>query len=682
MGTLEASSRPRVAGALPAGTTLGRFELMGLLSVGGMAEIYLARTEGIAGFEKLVVVKRMLPHFAMQAEFVEMFLAEARLGAMLDHPNVVGVHDIGEDTGNYYYAMEYVRGADLRQLMKVQGSLGEPMPMHCAIAVGLGMCAGLDHAHGLTDASGKLLGVVHRDVSLSNVLVSYDGTVKVTDFGVAKVAAADHRTRTGTLKGKIGYMSPEQCRGHALDRRSDIFSIGIILYELSTCRRLFRSEASDFEILERIVKKDVTPPSKLRPGYPAELEAIVMKALARDRTRRYQTAREMHRDLEALARSERLPATATELGDYVRRMVPPVSLAAERTTQPTAPPATRPASELPGAGVDGWGAEYESLILGDPLALEGVEPPIAPTPQVSLRPRPTAAMVIAAAALAGVLLAVALVPGAEAPRPAAAEEATEVEAVVPTPVIAPASAPAPAAAARREPPPEVVPIAPAAPRASERVAAAERPDREREREQERQREREREQERQRERERARKPSKPAMIETLVDARPPDPEPEPTLVVADLDVTEEAPPPPVTRPAPLPEPRPKPVAPEPKPAPAPDRGTLDAVASVGGIDVKGPLQDSVIRRGADRVLSAFRGCYRRAAKAAGRTPAATVRLSFEIDESRTAKSISAGGSSLPGLTRCIADAAGKIRTRIAPDVGTAQVTIRVEFEPTR
>ena len=255
MGNLEATSRPRVAGALPAGTNLGRYELLGLLSVGGMAEIYLARTEGIAGFEKLVVVKRMLPHFAMQAEFVEMFLAEARLGAMLDHPNVVGVHDIGEDTGNYYYAMEYVRGADLRQMMKVQGGKGEAMPLHCAIAIGLGMCAGLDHAHGLTDSAGKLLGVVHRDVSLSNVLVSYDGTVKVTDFGVAKVTAADHRTRTGTLKGKIGYMSPEQCRGAAADFRTDQFSLGAIIHEMVSGERAFAGD-SPVEVLPKIAGHD------------------------------------------------------------------------------------------------------------------------------------------------------------------------------------------------------------------------------------------------------------------------------------------------------------------------------------------------------------------------------------------------------------------------------------------
>ena len=667
MGTLEASSRPRVAGALPAGTSLGRYELLGLLSVGGMAEIYLARTEGIAGFEKLVVVKRMLPHFAMQAEFVEMFLAEARLGAILDHPNVVGVHDIGEDTGNYYYAMEYVRGADLRQLMKVQGAKGEAMPLHNAIAIGLGMCAGLDHAHALTDAGGKLLGVVHRDVSLSNVLVSYDGTVKVTDFGVAKVAAADHRTRTGTLKGKIGYMSPEQCRGQPLDRRSDIFSIGIILYELSTCRRLFRGEASDFEILERIVKKDVTPPSKFRPGYPAALEQIVMKALQRDRTRRYQTAREMHRDLEALARAERLPATATELGDYVRKLVPPVALAGDRTTLPTAPPQTRPASEQPLAA--DWATEYESLVLGDPLALEGVSP--EPPPFVSVRPKPRVLLVVALAALAGVMLAFLLVPGSGGSRP---EIARPEPAAAPAPPEPPATAPAPVERTRREP----VAVVPPPPR----IAAAEA--REPAPHQEKPRARERDRERPRERERPRRIEKPPVVEDLFDARPPDPEPTPSPVIEDLDEPEAAPPPPpAARPvAPPPAPRPKPArVKEPEPEAEP-RGSLDAVASLAGIDVKGPLQDSEIRRGAGRVLSAFRSCYKAAARSAGKTPAASVRLTFQIDESRTAKSISAGSSSLPGLTSCVVEAAGKIRTRIAPDVGTAQVTVRIEFDPTK
>jgi serine/threonine protein kinase len=330
-----ASSSPPVAGALPPGAKLGRYEVLGMLSIGGMAEIYLARTEGIAGFEKVVVVKRMLPHLALSPEYVNMFLAEARLGAMLDHPNVVGVHDIGEHDGNYYYAMEYVRGPDLRRIMRAAGDEHGPVPVHCGIAVGIGLCAGLEHAHELADLDGQPLGVVHRDVSLSNVLVSFDGTVKVTDFGVAKLTLSDHKTRAGTLKGKVGYMSPEQVRGETLDRRSDLFAVGIILYELTTGRRLFRPRRSELEVLQRIAKENIEPPSLILPDYPYGLEDVVMRALARDREMRYQTARELQRDLEAVMLAGRHAATASELGEYVRGLVPPTQvLVHEKTPAP------------------------------------------------------------------------------------------------------------------------------------------------------------------------------------------------------------------------------------------------------------------------------------------------------------------------------------------------------------
>src|SRR5262245_47841010 len=161
----------RANGLLPAGTLLGRYEVIRLLSVGGMAEIYLARADGIGGFEKRVVIKRMLPHFAIQPDYVRMFLAEARLAARLEHPNIVSVHDIGEETGNYHYAMEYMRGGDLRDLLRAAARAGEAVPLGVAVGIALGVCAGLDHAHNATDGHGHSLEVVHRDVSLSNVLV-------------------------------------------------------------------------------------------------------------------------------------------------------------------------------------------------------------------------------------------------------------------------------------------------------------------------------------------------------------------------------------------------------------------------------------------------------------------------------------------------------------------------------
>jgi hypothetical protein len=292
---------------------------------------------------------------------------------------------------------------------------------------------------------------------------------------------------------------------------------------------------------------------------------------------------------------------------------------------------------------------------------------------VSLRPKPRVLLVIAAAALAGVMLAFLLVPGSGSRR-ARPEVARPEPAAAPAPDEPPAPAPV-VRPPRREP---VVVTPPPAPRAA--VEA-----REPEPRHEKPRPRERDRARPRERERPKRIERAPVAEDLHDARPPDPEPVASPVIEDLDEPEPAPtpPPPAAKPvAPPPAPKPKPAkVKEPEPEVEP-RGSLDAVASLASIDVKGPLQDSEIRRGAGRVLSAFRSCYKAAAKAAGKTPSASVRLTFQIDESRTAKSISAGSSSLPGLTSCVVEAAGKIRTRIAPDVGTAQVTVRIEFEPTK
>jgi hypothetical protein len=297
---------------------------------------------------------------------------------------------------------------------------------------------------------------------------------------------------------------------------------------------------------------------------------------------------------------------------------------------------------------------------------------VQPNPFVSLRPKPRALLVVGAAALAGIVLAFALVPGGGGgQRPRAEVSRAEPAAAPRAEPVRPAAAPA--VRDERVEPIAVPAQAPAPVR--ERVAVAPAP-------------REKPRARERERERPRKlRTTPVENDLLYDARAPEPAAPPDAGIVDKDlvdpVFEPAPAPVAAKPAPpVPAPKPRPVkAPEPEPEAEP-RGSLDAVPSIGGIDVKGPLQDSEIRRGASRVLSAFRSCYKTAARSAGKTPKASVKLTFEIDESRAAKSISAGSSSLPGLTSCIVSAAGKIRTRIAPDVGTAQVTIRVEFDPTK
>ncbi len=302
---------------LSPGLRIGRYELIQRLAVGGMAEIYLARATGIEGFEKLVVLKRILPQYANSREFVTMFLDEARLSATLQHPNIAQVYDIGQFEDSYFFTMEFIRGEDVRTILKAAVAERKRVPLANALTIIAGAAAGLHAAHEKRTIDGEPLNIVHRDVSPSNVLVSYDGGVKLVDFGVAKAAQRQSKTQAGTLKGKVSYMSPEQCRGKPLDRRSDIFALGILLFEMTTHRRLFKGE-SEFDIMMKIVNEDVPPPSKTFPKYPPALEKILMRALARDRENRYSSAQEMQVDLEEFARAHGLGLSAVSLGQYMR----------------------------------------------------------------------------------------------------------------------------------------------------------------------------------------------------------------------------------------------------------------------------------------------------------------------------------------------------------------------------
>ncbi len=304
---------------LAPGMRLGRYELIRRLAVGGMAELYLARARGIEGFEKIVVLKRILPQFAQSSDFVGMFLDEARLSATLQHPNIAQVYDIGQWSGSYFFTMEYVRGEDLRAILKAIARSGRRLPLQHMLTIVAGAAAGLHAAHERRDDEGRSLGIVHRDVSPSNVLVSYDGAVKLVDFGVAKAAQRQSETRAGTLKGKIAYMSPEQCLCKPLDRRSDVFALGILLYELTTGRRLFKAD-SDFEAMNRIVAGDMVPPTAVLPKYPKRLEAIVLKALQREPSGRYATAQDLQLALEEFAGEHRLHLSTVKLGQFMREL--------------------------------------------------------------------------------------------------------------------------------------------------------------------------------------------------------------------------------------------------------------------------------------------------------------------------------------------------------------------------
>ena len=346
------------------GGKLGKYQLIRRLAMGGMAELFLARATAIHGFEKVVVLKRILPQHAENDDFIRMFLAEARLAATLHHPNIVQVYDIGEDNGTYFFTMEYVQGVDLRKLVRSARKKSMALPLEHILHVIMGMAAGLNHAHEKVGLDGKALGIVHRDVSPSNVLVTFEGDVKIVDFGIAKAATAQVATIAGTLKGKIPYMSPEQCRGEAVDRRSDIFSIGTLLWELTTGTRLFAGD-NEFAILNRVAKGDVPTPSSIRPDYPPELEAIVMKALQADPEHRYKSALDLQIDLEDFSREARLPVSSARLGRFMMDLCAEENakiasqLAAERDEATTVPQpvlnatavVSTPAANEPMAGV-------------------------------------------------------------------------------------------------------------------------------------------------------------------------------------------------------------------------------------------------------------------------------------------------------------------------------------------
>ena len=284
-----------------------------------MAELFVARVRGMPGVEKIVVLKKILPQLASDHDFIKMFLDEARIASSLQHPNIVQMYDIGVVDGAYFISMEYLHGEDVRTLIKTLGSQHVQLPLEHALNIIIGAASGLHYAHDKKGFDGKPLGIVHRDVTPQNIFITYDGGVKLVDFGIAKASNRAQETRYGTLKGKIPYMSPEQAKSEVLDRRSDVFALGIMLYELTTRSRLFKGD-SEFAILKQIVEGDVTPPSALQPDYPPELERIVLKALTKDRKQRYQSAEELQDDLETFARDRRLAISPIALARFMERV--------------------------------------------------------------------------------------------------------------------------------------------------------------------------------------------------------------------------------------------------------------------------------------------------------------------------------------------------------------------------
>jgi serine/threonine protein kinase len=290
----------------------GKYSLLAHLATGGMAEVWLARQLGMQGFEKIVVIKRARPEL-LDHETTAMFLDEARLVATLEHPNIAQVYEMGSVNGSYFFVMEYIDGADLRRLIETAIAKRYRLPLADALYIISHVCTALHYAHEKHDLEGRPLQIIHRDVSPSNVLISHDGAIKVCDFGIAKAHnRKSENTQSGVLKGKFSYMSPEQCQSKPLDRRSDVFSIGILLYELTTLTKLFRGHG-DFALLQEIIEAPIPPPSSRRSDYPPELEKIVMKALEKAPEDRYQTAQELQLDLEEFSREHKLAMSSIRI---------------------------------------------------------------------------------------------------------------------------------------------------------------------------------------------------------------------------------------------------------------------------------------------------------------------------------------------------------------------------------
>jgi len=295
---------------------IGRYEVISHLATGGMAQIYLARQTGLGSFERHVVLKTILRERAQDQRFVTMFLDEAKLAATLNHQNVAQVYEVDHADGAYFMAMEYVHGENSRAILETTIRRGWTIPLELAVMIISGAAAGLHHAHERRGKNGQPLQIVHRDVSPANIMVGYDGSVKVLDFGIAKAEERATKTIGGTIKGKYGYMSPEQCKGRPIDRRSDIFALGIVLYELATLRRAFKGN-DDFETMKRIVAGDLVLPSTLVPGFPRELEAIILTALASDPGARFQTAQELIEALDAFTVRAKLTGSNTAMGRFM-----------------------------------------------------------------------------------------------------------------------------------------------------------------------------------------------------------------------------------------------------------------------------------------------------------------------------------------------------------------------------
>jgi serine/threonine-protein kinase len=443
----------------PSFEKFGRYYLLDRIATGGMAEVYRAVTQGAEGFRRTFVVKRILADKAKSTTFIRMFIDEARICALLHHPNIVQVYDFGHVSGSYFLAMEYLQGKDLSSLMRVLRAAKASVPPGLAAFIGREAAVGLHYAHTMRGPGGQSLGIVHRDVTPSNVMLLFAGGVKLLDFGIAKAAtAASEAGESDGVKGKFGYLAPEQARNGEVDGRADIFALGVTMWEMLAGRRLFAGK-DEVETLRNVLQKPVPPPSSVRPEVPPELDRIVLKALERSREKRYATADELARDCDGVLGTVRADSQTlrTFLNDLFSEEssslsldIPqlPDDLFADLSGGAAAAPVPREQSHsLEIEVVDPTGPHGRTRTPAPPFGVIATDADELPARSRGLGLRVLGAVVVAAAVLVTLGLA------------------RQRHAAPPPPVVAEPAPPAPAAAA---PAPE----APAAPAASAPTPAA------------------------------------------------------------------------------------------------------------------------------------------------------------------------------------------------------------------
>lgn len=359
-------------------TRFGKYLLLEKLATGGMAQLYRAKIIGVEGFEKFIAIKQILPHLAHEEELITSFIDEAKLAALLNHQNIVQIYDFGSMENSYFITMEFLFGRDLRAVNAKAKEKGSPVSLENALYLISKVCAGLDYAHKLKDFQGKSLNIIHRDISPQNVFLTYEGDVKIVDFGIAKAASQSTITQVGMIKGKVAYMSPEQAAGKVIDHRSDIFATGILLYELIAGGRMFKGEDT-LQILSKVREAEFTPLGTLKTGLPEKLYDIVARALAKDPDERYQSCADMQADIEECIFRLNLRPSGRTMAEYLKLLfAEEIEAEGKRMAD---------AAEAGAASDRAQEAEAVRRSVEKPLKPEPTAPKIEPLPSAKAAPK-------------------------------------------------------------------------------------------------------------------------------------------------------------------------------------------------------------------------------------------------------------------------------------------------------